>query len=323
MKILVLGATGMLGHKMLQVLGKRFPNTQGTVHGSVNEGPLAQMQLISEHQLHGFVDAENFPALAGLLRRLEPNVIVNCVGVIKQRSEAKAAIPSIKINALLPHRLAEVCSEWGGRLIHFSTDCVFSGKRGLYTEDDIADAEDLYGKSKYLGEVATDNAVTLRTSIIGRELAHHKSLLDWFLSQNHSQVRGFKRALYSGVTTNHLAEVVSDLIEHHPQLSGLYQVVGHTITKYDLLHLVRDAWDLDIEISPDENFVCDRSMIGDKFHQATGYVAPSWPQLVAQLAADPTPYQEWRTEDAIINRQTSTYYGRNRVFGQSISPAAA
>ena len=308
MKILVLGATGMLGHKMLQVLGVRFPHTQGTIHGSVNEGPLAQMRLFSDQQLIGYVDAENFPALSAMLRRIAPDVIVNCIGVIKQRSDAKASLPSITINALLPHRLAEVCGEWGGRLIHFSTDCIFSGTRGNYSEADASDAEDLYGKSKYLGEVVADNAITLRTSIIGRELSHHKSLLDWFLSQNHSTVRGFKRAMYSGVTTNHLAEVVADLIEHHPHLSGLYQVVGQTISKYDLLCLLRDAWGMDVEITPDETFVCDRSMVGDKFHQATGYTAPAWPKLVSQLAADTTPYQELGDEQAISNWPPSLPY---------------
>ena len=321
MKILVLGATGMLGHKMLQVLGQRFPQTQGTMHGSVNEGALAQMRLFSDQQLIGYVDAENFAGLAAVLRRVEPDVVVNCIGVIKQRTGAKAAIPSIKINSLLPHRLAEVCGEWSGRLIHFSTDCVFSGERGNYTEEDESDAKDLYGKTKYLGEVATDNALTLRTSIIGRELSHHQSLLDWFLGQNGKTVQGYKKALYSGVTTNYLAEVVGDLIEHHPRLSGLYQVTGHTISKYDLLGLLRDAWELQVEIIPNETFACDRSMRGDKFQQATGYSTPSWLELAAQLAADTTLYQEWRPENATINRQTNLDYRRDRITGQGAGSA--
>ncbi|MBS1809831.1 MAG: SDR family oxidoreductase [Acidobacteria bacterium] len=323
MKILVLGASGMLGHKMFQVLRERYENTCGTIHGSVHDGALANVSLLQDKHIIAHVDAENFPALASLLRRLEPDVIVNCIGVIKQRSEAKAALPSITINALLPHQLAEVCNEWGGQLIHFSTDCVFSGERGNYTEQDDADAKDLYGKTKFLGEVATENAITLRTSIIGRELYHHKSLLDWFLNQNGKTVRGFKRAIYSGVTTNHLAEVIANLIENHPKLSGLYQVTGQAISKYDLLCLLRDAWGLQVEIIPDENFVCDRSMLGHKFQQATGYVAPAWPELVAQLASDTTPYQEWRTENAVINRQTSADHGRNRIIGQGFGSAAA
>jgi len=323
MKILVLGASGMLGHKIFQVLQQRFPQTIGTLHSSVNDGALAHISLFHEAQVIGFVDAQHFPALSALLRRIEPDVIVNCIGVIKQRSDAKASLPSITINALLPHRIAEVCSEWGGRLIHFSTDCVFSGQRGYYTEMDPPDADDLYGKTKYLGEVATSNAVTLRTSIIGRELTHHKSLLDWFLSQNGKTIQGYKHALYSGVTTNHLAEIVVNLIEQHPQVSGLYQVTGQTISKYDLLCLLRDAYGLQIEILPNETFHCDRSMRGDKFQQATGYAAPSWPELVAQLVADTTPYHEWSTEHAILNGQTNLDYGRNRVIRQSAGAAPA
>jgi dTDP-4-dehydrorhamnose reductase len=323
MKILVLGAAGMLGHKMFQVLRARFSDTYGTIQGSVNDRGLAKISLFQNGRVMAYVDAENFPALSALLRRLEPGVIVNCIGVIKQRTEAKAAIPSITLNALLPHLLAEVCGEWGGRLIHFSTDCVFSGERGRYTEDDPSDAKDLYGKTKYLGEVIVDNAITLRTSMIGRELTHHQSLLDWFLGQKNTTVQGYKRALYSGVTTNHLAEVVGDLIEHHPNLSGLYQVTGHTISKYDLLCLLRDAWSLNVEITPNETFVCDRSMLGDKFRRATGYVAPAWPELVAQLVADTTPYQQWRTGNAIIDRQTHPDYRRHGLIGQSASAPAA
>ena len=323
MKILVLGASGMLGHKIFQVLGAKFPDTYGTIQGSVNDRTLAKISLLRDRNVIACVDAENFPALSALLRHAEPDVIVNCIGVIKQRPEAKAAIPSIKLNALLPHLLAEVCSEWGGRLIHFSTDCVFSGERGRYTEEDPSDAQDLYGRTKYLGEVTADNAITLRTSMIGRELTRHQSLLDWFLSQNNSTVQGYKRALYSGVTTNYLAELVGNLIENYPGLSGLYQVTGHTISKYDLLCLLRDAWELNIEIVPNETFVCDRSMLGGKFHQATGYVTPAWSVLVAQLVADTTPYQQWRDDDAIINGQAHSDYWGNRVVGQSASTAIA
>ncbi len=293
MKVLVLGATGMLGHKIFQVLRNRFSDTLCTIRSSTNDESIRRVDLFREKNVIQNVNAHDFPSLQKVLLDLRPQVIVNCIGIIKQRSEAKAAIPSITVNALLPHQLAEICKQWGGRLIHFSTDCVFSGKRGGYLEEDLSDAEDLYGKTKFLGEVAAENAVTLRTSMIGRELTKRKSLLEWLLSQNHAKVAGFKKALYSGVTTNHLAEVVGDVIEYHPKLTGLYQVTAQTISKYDLLCLLRDAYNLDIEVVPDEAFFCDRSMIGDKFHRATGYVCPSWLELAAQLANDPTPYDDY------------------------------
>lgn len=292
--VLVLGGDGMLGHKVFQRLRERFPNVACTIRGSVDDERHRSIALFQQTQVIEHVDAMDMDAIDRLLWDRQPDVVVNCVGVIKQRSEAHAAVPSITINALLPHRLAKVGAAWGGRVIHFSTDCVFSGKRGRYTENDSSDAEDLYGKTKFLGEVATDNAVTLRTSIIGRELHHYKSLLEWFLSKDHQSVRGFTRAIYSGVTTNLLAEVVGDLIEKHPHISGLYQLASQPISKYDLLCLLKTAYNLDIEIISDGTYECDRSFSGERFHQATGYVCPSWTDLTAQLAADPTPYSSWR-----------------------------
>jgi len=294
MKILVLGGDGMLGHKMFQTLSARYPDTCCSVRGSIEEPFYRRIDLFRREKILEKVDAMDLPALGRTLREVRPAYIVNCVGVIKQREEAKAAVPSITLNALLPHKLAEFAEEWDGKVIHFSTDCVFSGKRGGYTEDDPSDAEDLYGKSKYLGEATAGNAITLRTSIIGRELSHFRSLLEWFLAQKGKTIRGFRRVIYSGVTTNYLARRVGDLIGDHPHLSGLYQVTSVPISKHDLLCLLRDAFRLDVKIVPDEQEVSDRSMVGDRFMKATGYVCPPWPDLASDLADDPTPYGKWR-----------------------------
>jgi dTDP-4-dehydrorhamnose reductase len=213
--------------------------------------------------------------------------------VIKQRAEAVSPIPSITINSLLPHKLAQMAARWGGCVIHFSTDCVFNGKRGGYLEEDSSDAEDLYGKTKFLGEVAVANALTVRTSIIGRELTEHRSLLDWFLAQNQKTIRGYRRVIYSGVTTNHLAELVVSIIQGHPGLNGLYQVASEPISKYDLLCLLREAYQLDVRIEPDDLEVSDRSMRCDKLREAIAYECPPWPVLARQLAEDNTPYEKW------------------------------
>ena len=165
----------------------------------------------------------------------------------------------------------------------------------MYREDDTSDAEDLYGKTKFLGEVAEKNALTLRTSFIGRELVGHVSLLEWFLSNVGGRVTGYQKSIYSGVTTNHLAEVVGYTIDRHPELHGLYQVASEPISKFGLLCLVRDAYGLDIEIEAVEGKAADRSMDGSKFRKATGYAPPAWTALVKQLAEDPTPYKDWRS----------------------------
>jgi len=292
--IVVLGADGMLGHKMFQLLGARFPGTRGTLRTSAADPRFAGIPILQSRAIVDGVDAMDEDGLRRRIESLRPDVVVNCIGVIKQRDAAQDPIPSITINALLPHRLAAWLRPWNGRLIHFSTDCVFSGRRGRYREDDPSDAEDLYGKSKFLGEVRyAPHALTLRTSIIGRELFHHKSLLDWFLAQR-GTVRGFTRVIYSGVTTNHLAGLVGDIIERHPALEGLHQVASTPIPKHDLLRLLQDAFGTrGVTIVPDDREVSDRSMDGSRLAAAIGYTCPPWPALVAELAADPTPYTDW------------------------------
>lgn len=263
------------------------------MHRRVSDAPYSRITMFQASQVIEGVDVFDFNKLSQLLLRLKPDFIVNCIGVIKQRDDVSSHILTITLNSLLPHQLAEICAKWGGRLIHFSTDCVFSGRQGMYKEADPSDAEDLYGKTKFLGETTESNALTLRTSIIGRELANHRSLLDWFLSNKGGRVKGYRKSIYSGVTTNHLAEVVSDIILRQPHLQGLYQVASEPISKYDLLCLLRDAYALDVAIDPVDGEDANRSMDGARFRGAIGYICPPWPTLAQQLAADPTPYEQW------------------------------
>ena len=286
-KVLVLGGGGMLGHKVFQTLLDDFPTIRCTFHDSAPPDPT----MFPPARIIENIDAMDLAGLRARLRECRPDVVVNCVGVIKQRDAATMAIPSITLNSLLPHELAAWLREWDGRLIHFSTDCVFSGRKGNYVEADLSDAEDLYGRTKFLGETPnTKNALTIRTSIIGRELSHFQSLLEWLLSQNHKSIKGFRHGLWSGVTTNWLARTIGILIAEHRNLSGLFQVTSSTVSKYDLLTMLRDAYRLDITIEPDDAFFCDRSMVGAKFERATAIVCPPWPALIDDLIADKTPY---------------------------------
>jgi dTDP-4-dehydrorhamnose reductase len=293
LKILILGGGGMLGHKVFQTLQRRFPDVWCTIRAGRDQAPWQNIPLFQSDRVRDGIDASRVDQLDALLRDLRPTVVVNCVGAIKQRAEAREAIPSITLNALLPHRLAAFVKTWGGRVIHFSTDCVFSGNKGNYTESDAPDADDLYGKTKHLGELTDDHTVTLRTSFIGRELQHFQSLLEWLLAQNHRPVRGYRRVWWSGVTSNHLAEVVADVIERHPRLHGLYHLSSGRISKYDLLIKLRDGLRLDIEVEPEEGVECDRSLDGRRFEAATAYRCPPWDALIRQLADDPTPYDAW------------------------------
>jgi len=294
MTVLVLGASGMLGHKLFHLLGASGYDVVGTIRDRRESSALAGIPLLAGTNVVWNVDAMNWLELRSLLESRRPEVVVNALGIIKQRAEAASAMPAIQINALLPHQIADTIARWNGRLIHFSTDCVFSGTRGNYQETDASDADDLYGKTKYLGEVAqAPNAVTLRSSIIGRELQHHQSLLDWVLSQNHRRVQGYSRVIYSGLTTIEMAAVADRLIRRHPALRGLYQVASEPISKDALLRLLIDSYQLDIEVISVDTPVSDRSLNGERFSAETGYVAPPWPELVRALASDPTPYSDW------------------------------
>jgi dTDP-4-dehydrorhamnose reductase len=297
MRIMVIGGAGMLGHKVFQTLRAQFPGTMATTWEDVRRAPFDGVDLLHGDDVISGVDVTDFTRLNGLLSDIRPDFIINCVGIVKQRDEASRAIPCITLNALLPHQLAQWAAKWGGRVIHPSTDCVFSGRTGHYTEGSPSDAEDLYGRTKYLGELHNaENGLTLRTSIIGRELVSHRSLLDWFLSQNGKAIDGYRRVIYSGVTTNQFARVAALIIARFPTLHGLYQLVSEPIAKHDLLVLIRDAYGLDIRIRPSDTEVSDRSLCGEKLRAATGYISPTWPELVHDLAGDPTPYRAWLGE---------------------------
>ena len=288
-RVLVLGATGMLGHKLGQVLSQTFDT-----HLAVRRDDASGLAAIldTERVLTG-VSAEDMGSVANAVAEVGPDVVVNCVGIVKQASAASEAIPCITVNALFPHRLADLCTERGSRLVHISTDCVFSGRAGGYTEDDIPDPVDLYGRSKLLGEV-DDGCLTIRTSIIGRELSGAGGLLEWFLAQ-HGSVRGFRRAVFSGLTTEALAELLATLICEHRELTGIRHVASAPISKHDLLGMLREAYGLDVQIVADDEMICDRSLDGTKLERETGVRVPSWAQMIAALAADETPYEQLRS----------------------------
>lgn len=282
----------MLGHKLAQQWRGRF-DLAVTFRGSANE--YARYGLFEGARTFSHVDASSFDAIVRAIATVKPDAVVNCIGVIKQLPTATDPIISIETNSLFPHRLANLCAAAGARLVHISTDCVFSGSRGNYNESDVSDAQDLYGRSKFLGEVNAANAITLRTSIIGRELRSTSGLVEWFLSQRGKSVQGWTRAIYTGLTTNVLSRVIADVLEHHRDLHGVYQVASEVIDKYALLTLIRDAYRVKITIEPFEGVEIDRSLNGGRFRAATGFVAPAWSDMVGEMANDPTPYDQWRS----------------------------
>jgi dTDP-4-dehydrorhamnose reductase len=298
MKVLVLGGDGMLGHKVAQVLADRHEVTATfqSVRGAWATFPMYE-HAPAERTLGG-VDAISFDTVVRAFAAARPEVVVNCIGIIKQLEEANDPILALTVNALFPHRLADLCAAAGARLVHVSTDCVFSGRKGMYTEDDLTDADDLYGRSKAMGDVDRSGCVTIRTSIIGRDFLKQSALLEWFLAQRGGTVRGYRNAVFSGLTTQELARVMAEVIERHPDLHGIVHVASAPITKLDLLTSIRDATGLDVTIEPFDDPPCDRSLDPARFVALTGYRIPTWDEMVAGLAADPTPYDDWRRRHA-------------------------
>jgi dTDP-4-dehydrorhamnose reductase len=281
MKILVLGVTGMLGNAMFRYLsGDGRYDVYGSARGAGTSGYFAP-ELASK--IVTGVDVESHDSLVQLFGRVQPNLVINCIGLIKQLSEAKDPLVAIPINAMLPHRLARLGQVSGARLIHISTDCVFSGSKGNYLESDPSDAEDLYGRSKYLGEVDYPNAITLRTSIIGPELGNGaRGLLGWFLSQQ-NVAGGYTRAIFSGVPTVELARVINEFVIPRPALTGVFHVASEPISKHELLQVFARVYKKTVEIRPIATPVIDRSLNAERFREATGYIAAPWPELVEKM----------------------------------------
>jgi dTDP-4-dehydrorhamnose reductase len=290
-RVLILGGSGMLGHKLYQICNERFD-----VYTTFRQSAVGceQNELFDPSRAIFNVSADKIHDVSKALAQVQPSVVVNCIGVVKQDAAARDPLTSISINALFPHRLAVICRAANARLIHLSTDCVFSGRKGNYVEEDPSDAEDIYGKTKYLGEVAGAGCLTLRTSMIGRELRGCHGLLEWFLGQEGKTVRGFRRAIFSGLTTRALSETIASIIADHPKLDGIWHIAAEPINKFELLTLIKEKGGLDVQIEPDDTFSCDRSLNGTRFRKATSFVPPTWSDMISDLFKDTTPYTELR-----------------------------
>ncbi len=280
MRVLVTGGDGMLGHQVFKHLSVRH-DVKVTLRQNLSS--YQEYGLFDNENSYSGIDVRNLESILDVFADFQPQAVVNCVGIVKQRAVAKESIPSIEINSLLPHRLAVLCKSVSARLIHMSTDCVFSGKKGNYRECDPSDAEDLYGKSKYLGEVIGDNCLTLRTSIIGRELSRKKSLLEWFLNQK-GTVKGYKYAIFSGLTTIEMSRIIEIILVNHPTVTGLYHVSSQPISKLDLLLKIKEALRLDTDIIADDSVRIDRSLESALFREKFNYQPPTWNDMIKELS---------------------------------------
>lgn len=281
MRILILGGDGMLGHQLLRHLSGRH-DVRVTLRRPLVT--YTQYGLYTPNNSYASIDLMTPDAIVDVLAAFRPEVVVNVAGIVKQRAEAQDVLTAMQVNAVLPHRLAGLCSLVGARFITLSTDCVFSGRKGSYSELDKPDPEDLYGRTKLLGEVDRPHCLTLRTSIIGREFARKSSLIEWFLASKGS-VQGYTKAIFSGFTTYELSRLIEMILLRYPQLSGLWHVASEPISKYELLRSLENELQRGVQVVPDDSVQCDRSLDSTRFWKCTGYVPPTWAEMIAEMAA--------------------------------------
>jgi len=277
MRILILGLNGMLGNAFLKTINKY---NDFEVYGTVRK--YNHLQDIDDLRIFKNISCENFLNLEKILYKLKPNVVINCIGLVKQHSSSDDPIKSTIINSLFPHKVFDICQKINSRFIQISTDCVFSGLSGNYSESSFTDPQDIYGRSKLLGEINNPGAITLRTSIIGHSLTSNHGLIDWFLSQE-GNIKGYKKAFFSGLTTFELSKIIIEYIIPNLELSGIYHLSSYPISKYDLLNLVRNIYNKRIEIYPDDSLVIDRSLNSQKFKNITKYISPSWEEMILKM----------------------------------------
>ena len=292
MRVLVFGGNGMLGHQLCRLLPERM-EVWATFR---NES--SSFEFLPVDRILSNVISEDISHLNEILDTIKPEAVINALGIVKQRDEAKQAVPAIQVNALFPHQLADLCVERGVRIVQISTDCVFSGLRGGYSEIDVPDPVDLYGRTKLLGELNLPGCLTLRTSIIGWQLKSFNGLLSWFARHRNKHLKGYRKAIYSGFSTAVLAQLISDILQTRPELSGIYQVASEPISKFDLLVQLRDllGWK-DIVIEPDDQFFCDRSLSSVRFNTTTGWRPPTWNTMLRGLAEEWPRYARYYTSD--------------------------
>ena len=284
----MLGAGGMLGHMAVRTLSQEH-SVVGTTRAHP-EPKSALARFLPIEDWIGGVDVRQEHQLLSLMEKVKPDVVLNCVGLVKQKMDALSYQESIEINSLLPHRLARLCDVNDVKLIQISTDCVFGCGPGVKSQFTEPDASDLYGKTKFLGEVTYGSALTLRTSIVGRQLSGEESFFEWVLSQRKRKVKGYQRALYTGLTTMELTRIISKIISEKTQLVGLWQIASPAISKYDLIDRLNKMLNLGITLVPDNDFICDRRLDGAPFESHAQIQVSNWENMLTEFVTDQKNY---------------------------------
>lgn len=288
MRVLIFGASGMLGHKLYQRMTAQF-KVFCTIRGDFES--IERFGLFAKASIVENVDATDLVSIKRAISVVRPDCVINAIGLIKQIPASNEVVTALRVNSIFPNQLADLSEEFSFRLITIGTDCVFDGKKGNYSERDPPDARDLYGLSKLLGEVTRNNALTIRTSIIGRELSTNHSIVEWFLGQRGRRVQGYRKAIYTGLPCGVLADIIANLISDYPDMAGLFHVSSNPISKFELLTLLNQYYSAHVVIDPSDEVAIDRSLDSSNFRAFTGFQPTDWSQMIEEMANDPTQYQ--------------------------------
>ncbi len=283
MKILLIGANGLIGYNIFRNLikSKEF-NIFLLVRSKKNINNF--YRSFHFDKLIELKEFKNTSLLESFLKELKPSIVLNCAGITKHSPNIKNISEVLYINSIFPRNLSEICSALKIRLIHLSSDCIFSGSSGMYKDKSFPDANDLYGISKALGEIDKENHLTIRTSTIGHEAQTSYGLLNWFLKQK--ECKGYKNAIFSGPTTLELSKILKDLIIPNQHLSGVLNISSDPIDKYSLLKLIKDTYSLDTVINKCSEVRINRSLNSEKFRTMTNYSVKSWGNMIREMYLD-------------------------------------
>lgn len=245
------------------------------VFGTIRKKVSKQKNILTK------IDIKDFKLLKKRILEISPDMIINCIGIVKSEVKNISKYQVIKINSKLPNYLNKISSKLNFKLVHISTDCVFSGKNKINSEKSVTKPLDLYGKSKLAGEFKSNTNIVIRTSIIGHEIDYKRGLLEWFLKQEGS-IFGFSKAFFSGLTTLELSKIIYEKIIFKKDLSGIYHVSGKKINKYNLLKKIRKIYNKKINIKKESKFSINRSLDSTRFISRTGYVKKNWDIMILE-----------------------------------------
>ena len=285
MKILILGLSGMLGHKLFSYLQKQNTYELYATTTTNFEIEHPNFKIVNKKNIF-FSKTQNIDFFKKKITDIKPDLVINCIAILKESFFYLNPLKFIEINTVLPLQISELSKIFGFRFIHFSTDILYADTNKLSCENDKITLEGPYAASKFLGEVKNNNSLTIRTSIIGHQLNNKNSLVEWFLSYEGETVNGYSNVIYSGLPTTEISKIIHEKIIPNVNLKGIINISSNPISKFELLKKIKKYYNKKVKINIDNSAISNRSLDSNLFNNKTGYLAPDWDVLVKEMFND-------------------------------------